>query len=75
MHLHTISVTTRTLEKMYWEVLSQLTYSPDMVSSDFYLFSSLKEALGGKRFRALDVVKLLCNDGWTSNHKLFLKGA
>jgi hypothetical protein len=43
---------------MYWEVLPHPAYSPDLVPSDFHLFSPLKEALGGKRFRTNNKVKL-----------------
>jgi hypothetical protein len=43
------------------------------VPSDFHLFGAFKEALRGKGFRGDNEV--FYNDGWTSNHKLFLKGA
>jgi hypothetical protein len=39
MHLHTTAVATGTLEEMHWEVLSHSAYIPDLVPSDFYLFS------------------------------------
>jgi len=32
-------------------------YSPDPAPSDFHLFGPLKEALGGKRFKADDEVE------------------
>jgi len=51
-------VTTGTLEEMHWEVLPHPAYSPDLAPNDFHLFGPLKEALGGKRFTADDVVKL-----------------
>jgi hypothetical protein len=37
------------------------------------MFGLIREALGGKGFRADDEVKLLCNDGWKSNLKRFFK--
>jgi hypothetical protein len=54
----TATVTTGTLEEMHWEVLPHPTCSPDLVPSDFYLFGSLKEALGEKSFTADDEIKL-----------------
>jgi hypothetical protein len=51
---------------MHWQVLPHPTYSPDM-SSDFHLFGPLKEALGGKTFRANDEVKLLAQQ-WLDKH-------
>jgi hypothetical protein len=43
---------------MHWEALPHPAYSSNLASRDFYLLGSLKEALGGKRFRADDEVKL-----------------
>jgi len=43
---------------MHWEVLPQLVCSSDLVPSGFHLFGSLKEALGGRRFKANNEVKL-----------------
>jgi histone-lysine N-methyltransferase SETMAR len=58
---------------MHWELLPHSSYSSDLAPSDFHLFSPLKEALGGKRFIADDEVKLLCKDGWMSNHNFFFQ--
>jgi hypothetical protein len=60
---------------MYWEVLSHLSCSPDLAPGDVHLFGPLKESLAGKMFRAEDEVKILCNEGWKSNPKLYSKGA
>jgi len=59
---------------MHWEVLPHPAYSPDLAPRDFHLFCPNKEALGGKRFRADDEVKLFCIDSRTRNHKRFMKG-
>jgi hypothetical protein len=53
MHLHTSAVTTEALEEIHWEVLPHSAYSPDLVSSNFHLFSLLKEAVGGKRLEPM----------------------
>jgi len=49
-------VTTGKLEEMRWEIRPHPAYSPDLEPSDFHLFGPVKEALGGKRFRADDEV-------------------
>jgi len=58
VHPYTTAVTTGTLEEMHWKVLPHPTYSPDLAPSNFHLFSPLKVALGGKKFRADNEVKL-----------------
>jgi transposase len=40
-----------TIQKLKWNVLPHPPYSPDLAPSDYHLFGSLKEHLGGKRFR------------------------
>jgi len=55
---HTAAVATGTLKEMDMDILPHPAYSPDLVPSDFHLFSPLKEALGAKRFRAGNEVKL-----------------
>jgi hypothetical protein len=50
-------VTTETVEEMHWEVLPYPAYSPNLASSDLYLFGPLKETLGRKRIGADDEVK------------------
>jgi hypothetical protein len=49
------AVTTGTLKEMHWELLPHPACSSDLTPSDFHLFCPLKEALGGKLFRADDV--------------------
>jgi hypothetical protein len=38
----------------------------------FHLFGPLRETLGGKCLEP--TINFLCNDGWTSNYRLFWKG-
>ncbi|KAG5316924.1 SETMR methyltransferase, partial [Acromyrmex heyeri] len=41
-----------------WDVLNHPSHSPDLASSDYHLFSKLKEYLGGKHFCDDDEVKI-----------------
>jgi histone-lysine N-methyltransferase SETMAR len=40
-----------------WGVFEQTAYSPDLAPSDFHLFRTLKEFLGGRRFKSDEEVK------------------
>jgi hypothetical protein len=42
---------------MKWEVLAHPSHSPDLATSDYHLFSKLKESLGGKTFSKDDEVQ------------------
>jgi len=53
-------VTIETLEEMHWEVLPYPACSLELAPRDFHMCGPLKEAQGGKRFRANDEVKFLC---------------
>jgi hypothetical protein len=59
---------------MHWEVLLHPAYSLYLVPSDFYLFSPVKEALGGKRFRADNELKLCVQQWLDKQPQTFLKG-
>jgi len=48
---HVATRTMDTIQKLKWNFLPQTPYSPDIAPSDYHLFGSLKEHLGGKRFR------------------------
>jgi len=37
-------------DAFHWDTFDHPPYSPDLVPSDFYLFSKMKEHLAGKRF-------------------------
>jgi hypothetical protein len=45
-----------TIQKLKWNVLPLPPYSPDLAPSDYHLFGSLKENVGGKFFRNNDEV-------------------
>ena len=44
---HTSLVTRQMLQEFGWEVLSHPPYSPDIAPSDYHLFLSMANALGG----------------------------
>lgn len=44
-----INMTAR-IHKFHFELLPQPPYSPDLASSDFYLFADLQRMLAGKEF-------------------------
>ena len=54
---HVANKTVNKLKKFHWEFLEHPPYSPDLVPSDFHLFSSLKKFLAGQRFTCDDEVK------------------
>ncbi|KAG5333961.1 SETMR methyltransferase, partial [Acromyrmex charruanus] len=41
-----------------WDVLNHPSHSPDLASSDYHLFTKLKEHLGGKHFCDDDEMKI-----------------
>jgi hypothetical protein len=45
---HTSAQTTDAIAKSGWRVLLHQPYSPDVTTSDFYLFGPLKDSLGGQ---------------------------
>lgn len=47
---HTANVPKQLLSSYGWDVLSHPPYFPDLVPSDYHLFTSLKMHMGGKRF-------------------------
>uniref|UniRef100_A0A914D5P3 YDG domain-containing protein n=1 Tax=Acrobeloides nanus TaxID=290746 RepID=A0A914D5P3_9BILA len=42
---------------MGWECVEHPPYSPDISSSDYYLFRSLKHWLRGKKFRTIEEIR------------------
>jgi hypothetical protein len=68
--LHTVGVTSGTLEKMHWEVLPH----PNLASSDFHLWVSSKETLARKRFRTGDEVKICAKMAGRATIKFFERG-
>jgi len=51
---HTARLTVATIQNLSFECLPHPPYSPDLAPSDFHVFGSLKEVMGGKSFRSDD---------------------
>lgn len=54
---HTANATKELLASFKWDVLNHPAHSPDLAPSDYYLFTSLKLHMGGKRFSTDEEVK------------------
>ncbi|KAJ4436006.1 hypothetical protein ANN_18630 [Periplaneta americana] len=59
---YTAAATRDLLEQFLWELFDHLLYSPDLASSDFHLFTKLKEFLSGKCFGSDDELKNVVNN-------------
>jgi hypothetical protein len=69
---HKAVITHQKLADLHFEVLKHTAYSPDFVSSDYYLFPNLKKHLKGRKFSSIDKVTLTA-DGWfAAQQKEFL---
>ncbi|GBM80452.1 hypothetical protein AVEN_57290-1 [Araneus ventricosus] len=53
---HVSTMTDWTLYKLEWDLMQHPPYSPDMVPSDFYLFSLLQLHLDGAIFNSNEVI-------------------
>lgn len=49
-HTHVAGKTLELLRRFGWKIFSQPPYSLDSAPSDYHLFGTLKEFLGGKQF-------------------------
>ena len=61
------------LHELHFELLSHLSYSPDMTSSDYYLFADLKRMLPGKRFGSNEEVIAETKTYFETKDKSFYK--
>ena len=52
---HTSLMTRQKLREFGWEVLMHPPYSPDLAPSDYHLFLSMANALGGTNLASLEV--------------------
>ncbi|UYV65437.1 hypothetical protein LAZ67_3004385 [Cordylochernes scorpioides] len=59
---HTSCKTVSTIIKLGFEVLEHPAYSPDLASSDYFLFGLLKKELKGKRFDSDEDVQKVVQD-------------
>ena len=58
---HSSRVARKVLQKFLWEMLPHPPYSPDLASSDFFLFSKHKDSLNGTRFTSIAEAKQAAN--------------
>ena len=54
---HVVKAVKEILMQLEWEVLSQPAYSPDLASSDYYLFRSMQHGLVDTHFRNYENVR------------------
>ena len=54
---HTAAATVEMVQQLGFELLQHHPYSPDLVPSDYHIFSPLKEVLRGCRFSSDEEVK------------------
>ncbi|KAJ4434357.1 hypothetical protein ANN_22916 [Periplaneta americana] len=60
-HPHTAASTREFLDQFGWEIFDHSPYSPDLAPCDFYLFTKLKDFLGGTRFGSDEELKKTLN--------------
>ena len=59
---HTAKPVKETIEAFSWEILSHAAYSPDLASSDYYLFASMGHALSDQHFTSYENVRKWLDD-------------
>ena len=70
---HKSIATMEKLHKLHFELLPHPPYSPDLASSDYYLFANLKKMLPGKRFGSNKEVIVRTEAYFESSNKSFYK--
>ena len=73
--IHTSVVSRFTIENYVLNVISHPPYSPDLASSDFYLFSNLKKTLRGQQFPNMEYLKSALAKFFNEKHPDFFKKA
>jgi len=59
--VHTSVIAMAKINELKFELLPHAPYSPDLASSDYFLFPNLKKWLGGKRFANNEEVESAVN--------------
>ncbi|GBM43110.1 hypothetical protein AVEN_222166-1 [Araneus ventricosus] len=59
---HSVVVTQQLLEQFKWDVSDHSAYSPDLVTSDFYLVPELKNWMGGQSFQKNEAIQSSVKD-------------
>ena len=65
----TKKLTRSKIHDLGWEILPHPPYSPDLASSDYYLFLTLNNAIGGQQFDG--ALKTSLTNFFASKHKVF----
>jgi histone-lysine N-methyltransferase SETMAR len=72
VHLHTARATAKKIMDLHLECIPHPAYSPDLAPSDYHVFGSHKEALGGKKFSTDDEIKEVVHRWLRSQRSFFL---
>ena len=70
---HAALGTCQKIAELSWEILLHPPYSPDLAPSDYHLFLSLQNFLGGKKFKNEEDIKQALVNFFASKHKTFFK--
>lgn len=70
---HSCKTSRAVLREFRWELLSHPPYSPDLASSDFFLFPKLKEQIKGVRWESIPEVKRAVLDWFRSKGPAFYR--
>lgn len=68
---HTAKAVEATISELGWELLPHPPYSPDLVPSDYHLFSSMAHALSQEHFNNYEDVKKWLDDWFASKCERF----
>ena len=68
---HVAKLTRSKIHDLGWEILPHPPYSPDLAPSDYYLFRTLNNEIGGQQFDSDDALKTWLTNFFASKPKVF----
>jgi len=68
---HTATATVSTIEELWFECIPHPPHSPNLVPSDYHVFSPLKNVLSGMQFRDDDEVRSAAHEWLRTRPKEF----
>ena len=72
---HTPRLTLEKIEKMGWEVLPHLPYSPDLAPSDYHLFGFVKDQTWGHHYETNEALQTAVRQClWAAGTEFYRKG-